>query len=263
MTIIAREITRRRVLAALATSAAAPLARSAPSITTSIEEIDVAGARIQATRYSTSGVHSRPTVLLLHGSRGLAPHFDAYDRYARDLAGVHIDTLLFTYFRSNELAEINTANGSSEREKQYAISIDGWVALVRAVARAALAHERSSGEVGLLGFSLGGYVAVAAASRPLFSAMAVLYTGLPNFYGKPIKYLPPVLDIHGDADQSVPLTEGANLVAAAKHLGGVSKLIVFAHEGHGFDLDPSNKDAASARRQAIAFLKSVMHPTGG
>ena len=135
----------------------------------------------------------------------------------------------------------------------YAQSIDRWVALVRDAATAAQMDERSSGRVGVFGFSLGGYVAVAAASRPLFSALNVFYAGLPTFYDQPIASLPPLLDIHGDADRAVPLSEGERLVAAAKQLGGVAELAVFHNEGHGFDLDLRNADAAAARQRAIAF----------
>ena len=203
--------------------------------------------------YSVVGGGPRPTALILHGSKGLDAHLEAYERYARDLAAAGVDALLFSYYRPEDMAAINGAPNASVRERYYARSADRWVSVVRAVAKSTRGSGVASANVGLLGFSLGGFVAVAAASEPLFSVVTTFYAGLPEFYDHPIKSLPPLLDIHGDADRSVPLSQGLKLVAAAKHLGGVADVAVFRNEGHGFDLDPANRNASRARQRDIAF----------
>jgi carboxymethylenebutenolidase len=152
-------------------------------------------------------------------------------------------------------AIISAAGSSSRREIRYAQFIDGWVSQVRAIAEDALKQDLSSGKVGLLGFSLGGFVAVAAASQPLFSALVVCYGGLPDFYHHNLSSLPPLLAIHGDADQAVPVALGTALVAKANSLGGPADLALFKDEGHGFDLDLGNRDSASARGRAVSFLQ--------
>ncbi|WP_131196930.1 dienelactone hydrolase family protein [Lichenihabitans psoromatis] len=226
-------------------------AASAPTLVT--ERLTLKGQPLELKRYGAASRGKRPTVLLLHGSKGLDANYQAYDRYACDLAGANIDTLLFTYFQPGELKAINEARNASSREVEYARSVDQWVSLVRSVASMAREHENSSGSVGLLGFSLGGFVGVAAASDPMFSVLTVFYAGLPTFYTRRIDHLPPLLDIHGDADRSVSLSQGSKLVETAKRLGGVADLAVFRNEGHGFDLDLSNRDAFNARQRAIAF----------
>lgn len=247
-------ITRRvAVLAATCIAIGSDFARAAAEPMITAEDFPTKDASIKVHRYATRGLGKRPAVLLLHGSKGLKANFEAYDRYARDLAASGIDTLLFSYFQPEELKVINEARDGSARHRQYIESIDRWVSLVRSIADSAREHERNSGHVGLLGFSLGGFVAVAAASKPLFSVLTVFYAGLPTFYNHAINFLPPLLDIHGDADRAVSLSQGERLVTLAKRLGGVAELALFRNEGHGFDLDIGNRDAASARQRAIAF----------
>lgn len=218
------------------------------------ETIVVAGRPLQLTRYVAAGQGKRPAVLLLHGSRGLDAWRRVYERQAADLATAGIDAYLFSYYAPDELKAIAAAGSSAGRETCYARFVDGWVALIRAVADHALKQQQSSGKVGLLGISLGGIVGIAAASHPLFSALVVFYGGLPDFYRQPIASLPPLLALHGDADRNVPLAQGVALVAKARALGGAAELTVYKGERHGFNLDPANRDAATANLAARKFL---------
>ncbi len=246
-------MTRRQAMLVGAYCIAGGPARADSTASRMVEEINVEGTRVNLTKFIAPGSGRRPIVLLLHGSRGLDGRIEAYERYAQDLADAHIDAWLFSYFGPEDRSAIKAAGSEAGREAQYARMIDRWVTLVRAVAGVARDHTQSSGRVGLHGFSLGGFVAVATASQPLFSVLTVHYAGLPTFYRHEINFLPPLLDIHGDRDRSVSLKEGSNLVATAKRLGGVAELVVFPGEGHGFDLDPANRDGALARQRAIAF----------
>jgi len=252
-------VTRRQTMLAALGVVVGNRAWATSGTETAIENVNVEGVQVRVTRYTAPESGKRPTVLLLHGSKGLDAQISAYDRYARDLAKLNIDTLLFTYFQPDELATINEARTASVRKAQYARSVDRWVSLVRDIAIAAKDDDRSSGHVGLLGFSLGGLVAVAAASQPLFSVVTVFYAGIPSFYDHKITFLPPLLDIHGDVDQSVPLSQGSKLIATAKHLGGVADLAVFRNQGHGFDLDLTNPDATPARLRATAFISRYIN----
>jgi dipeptidyl aminopeptidase/acylaminoacyl peptidase len=49
------------------------------------------------------------------------------------------------------------------------------------------------------------------------------------------KKLPPILTIHGDADQTVPYEQGVRLTRAVRDAGGRAELIVIPNAGHGFD----------------------------
>jgi carboxymethylenebutenolidase len=80
-------------------------------------------------------------------------------------------------------------------------------------------HSRasSSGRVGLLGFSLGGYVAAAPATRDeRVAALGVLYGGMPDTMVSEVKHLPPLIELHGTADRNVPPAKGEELVKLGK-----------------------------------------------
>lgn len=253
--------TRRQAIGVLASGALGSDA-VAEATNRAIERVVIPARPVQVAKYLAAGGQKRPAVLLLHGARGLTAREAAYDRYARDLASAGIDAWLFTYYRPNEAAAIQQAAGGTAREALYAQFVDGWVDRIRRVGVQAQQQDRSSGKVGILGFSLGGMVGVAAANGPAFSALAVFYASLPQFYRPRLTSLPPLLDIHGDADRSVPLPLGSELVAAARNLGGVADLAIFRGQGHGFDLDLANPASEPARRAAIAFLARWLGPSG-
>jgi carboxymethylenebutenolidase len=184
----------------------------------------------------------------------LAAQVAAYERYASDIAAAGMDAWLFSYYSPSEATEILQAPSNLEREKLYAQFVDGWVDRIHRLGTHASREERCSGKIGLLGFSLGGMVGVAAANRASFAALAVFYASLPAFYRPQITSLPPLLDVHGDADRAVPLSSGSKLIADARSLGGSADLQIFGRQGHAFDLNLSNPASEPARRVAIAFL---------
>jgi carboxymethylenebutenolidase len=112
---------------------------------------------------------------------------------------------------------------------------------------AILARPDSSGRLGLLGFSLGGFVAAATAARDdRVSALAVLYGGMPERIAPGVKRLPPLIELHGDADRNVAPADGEALVALAKSVGAPAEHIVYPGKAHGFDFadhDPATADA--------------------
>lgn len=251
---VAGHWTRRQALSVLASGALTPQAMALPTTKLDRIVINLAGRPIQVTKYRAAGSRKRPVVLLLHGAKGVDAQAVAYDRYARDLAGAGLDAWLFSYYSPSEDLAIQRAAGGFEREALYSQFVDGWVDLVHGVAAKALQQGPGRAKVGILGFSLGGMVGVAAANGADVSALAVFYASAPTFYRPRLTSLPPLLDIHGDLDRSVPLAAGSKLVEAAKHLGGVADMAVYEGQGHGFDLDLTNPASEPARRRAIAFL---------
>jgi dienelactone hydrolase len=63
--------------------------------------------------------------------------------------------------------------------------------------------------IGLCGFSLGGYLAMAAAAKKelMITAVAEFFGGLPDELWKDLKHLPPTLIMHGDKDSIVSVKE--------------------------------------------------------
>jgi carboxymethylenebutenolidase len=175
------------------------------------------GRPINVTRYAAAGEAARPAVLVLHGSSGPEADRPAYARHAQTLAARWIDAYLMSYF----------APGTS-----WSCACWGtWTATVLDVAHAVRQRPESSGRIGLLGFSLGGGVAVAGARDPRVAGLVVFYGALPDEAWRPERW-PPVLVLHGDADTSVPLRDGAALVELARRYGGRAELAAYRGAGH-------------------------------
>ena len=104
----------------------------------------------------------------------------------------------------------------------------------------------ASGRIGLLGFSLGGYVAAdTAAHDDRVTAIAVLYGGMPDAMVAQVNHLPPLNELHGEADRSVPLAKGKELVSLARAVGAPAEQVTYPGREHGFDflgyLSPYNE----------------------
>jgi carboxymethylenebutenolidase len=112
---------------------------------------------------------------------------------------------------------------------------------------AILDRPDSSGRIGLLGFSLGGYIAADAAARDTrIAALAVLYGGMPDAMTAKVKHLPPLIVLHGEEDRNVPIAEGRQLVELGKIAGAEAEFVPYPGKAHGFDFsdtDPATPDA--------------------
>ncbi len=181
--------------------------------------VDVSERAVAVTRYAAEGTASRPAVLVLHGAGGLDVGPQGYARPASALAENGIDAYLVRYF------------GSGDRSCGC---WDLWAETVATVTTAILRRPEASGRVGLLGFSLGGAVAVAVARDPRIAALVVFYGFIPNGQRSRIDRLPPLLALHGDADDNVPLASGQGIVSLARQLGGRAELVIYPGAGHRY-----------------------------
>ena len=252
-----QKISRRSALLGLALlpSLAGAAAAGAEQLVVSTDEGDMA-----LSRYPAEGAARRPAVLLLHGARGIEMKLAAYERHANALRAAGIDCYIVRY-----MTEVDTAFlGSAVRQRREAhetARFDAWAKRTSAAITAVLARPDSSTGIGLLGFSLGGYVAAATAARDdRVSALAVLYGGMPDAIVSEIRHLPPLLELHGEADSNVPLREGARLVQLGKAAGGEAEQVTYPGKEHGFDFsdtDPATFDAIGrVTRFFGAHLKS-------
>lgn len=198
-------------------------------------------------RYAAAGTAKRPGVVLLHGSAGFELRLRAYQRYANALTAEGIDAYLAHYYSPADDAALKAIGSRKGREAYRTGRFDAWSERVSSVLAAILARPECSGRLGLLGFSLGGYVAAETAARDeRVSALAVMYGGMPGKMVPQVKRLPPMIALHGDADHNVALAEGQGLVNLAKAVGASAELVVYPGEAHGFDfsdIDPMTVDA--------------------
>jgi carboxymethylenebutenolidase len=248
-------ISRRSILGGGVALLAAPRA-SATEIT---EKLDVPATEgpVALTRYAASQAGKRPAVVVLHGSRGFELRLLAYQRYADALTEAGIDVYLARYYGPAD-AEALQKLGTSEKREVYEDEHYGmWVDRVSSTVTAILARPECSGRLGLLGFSLGGFVAATTAARDeRVAALAVLYGGMPQKVAPHVKRMPPMIELHGDADRNVPLASGVALVKLAKSVGAEADQIIYPGKQHGFDFSDRDPSTGEAIAHVVGFFKT-------
>ncbi len=105
--------------------------------------------------------------------------------------------------------------------------------------------------IGIFGYSLGGYIAVAESSRDRrVRAVAEVAGGIFQNFRKRMQRLPPMLILHGRADRRVPVARALELAKTARQIGPAPTLKIYDGEGHA--LSRSAMEDASVR--ALRFF---------
>jgi carboxymethylenebutenolidase len=212
---------------------------------------------VALTRYAANQTGKRPAVVVLHGSRGFELRLLAYQRYADALTAAGIDVYLARYYGPAD-AETLQKVGTSEKREAYEDERYGvWADRVSSTVTAILARPESTGRIGLLGFSLGGFVAAATAARDeRVAALAVLYGGMPEKIAPHVKRMPPLIELHGGADRNVLLANGVALVKLARAVGAEADQITYPGKPHGFDFSDSDSATGDAIAHVVGFFKT-------
>jgi carboxymethylenebutenolidase len=210
------------------------------------EELVIEGAdrAIPVVRYAAPGTERRPAVLVLHGGSGPDDSPTGYEPHARSLVGRGIDAYLVSYFKP----------GTGMRCGCW----DEWIAAVRLVTEAVLRRPENSGRIGLLGFSLGGALAVAGAGDPRIDAAVIVYGFIPNAEQRArIARLPPLLVLHGDRDDAVPVLSAEEVARLAREKGSRVELKIYPGEPHRLSAwsAPARSDAV---RRELDFLTAEL-----
>jgi dienelactone hydrolase len=186
-----------------------------------------AGRKIRADRYSPVGARSHRTVIVLYGAGGMVFDGPSMRRVARTLAEAGDTVYLVHYYnRTGTIVALD-----STMQKHFAEWIDTlrdgivWV------------HGREEKDsIGLYGYSLGGFLAIAAASdNPLVGAVTEQAGGIWNSQEKRVGKMPPVLMVHGLEDKRVPVEKYAKaLLRVLRERGGHVETDFVPGEGHVF-----------------------------
>lgn len=249
-----RTLSRRSLLGGVALVA---VSRPLAAATTEKLSVDAIEGQVTLNRYASAGSGKRPAVLLLHGTRGFDLRLRAYERYADALTAGGIDAYLVRYYTTADEHAFETMRTRESREAYETKRFGAWAERVSSVLATVLARADSSGRAGLLGFSLGGYVAAATAARDArVAALAVLYAGMPEKIAPEVKRLPPMIELHGEADRNVPLAVGEPLVKLAKSVGAPAEIVTYPGKGHGFDFADGDPMTADAVGRVSRFLQA-------
>jgi dienelactone hydrolase len=109
--------------------------------------------------------------------------------------------------------------------------------------------------IGLLGFSLGAYLALSVASvDPRVKAVVEFFGGMPKEMRFFMRRLCPVLILHGEADPTVPVQEAYDLQNLLEKKEIPYEIKIYPSAGHGF----RNGDWRDAGMRSLQFLRKCL-----
>jgi dienelactone hydrolase len=184
--------------------------------------------KIRADRYAPVGTSSHRAVIVLYGAGGMVFDGPSMKRVARALADAGDAVYLLHYYnRTGTIVALD-----STMRKHF----DEWLATLRD--GIAWVREREEKKpIGIYGYSLGGFLAIAAASNnPLVGAVTEQAGGIWGSDEKRVGKMPPVLMVHGLEDKRVPVERFAKpLLRVLRERGGHVETDFVAGQGHVFD----------------------------
>ena len=189
----------------------------------------------------------RPAILALHGSGG---GHDTLAVVARPLAEQGYNIYVPHYF---------DRTGTVEAEMpQMFLNFPQWAkTLWDAVSLVANQSATDPNRIGLIGFSLGAYLALSLSSvDPRIKAVAEYFGGLPKEVRPFMRRLAPTLILHGDADTVVPVAEAHNLQKLFEEKKVPYEIEIYPNEGHNF----TEKTRARADAKMHAFFEKYLKP---
>ena len=158
------------------------------------------GHRIRIDKYATSRSGQQPAILVLHGAGGTLLDGPEMRRVARQLAEAGNTVYLVHYF--NRTGTIVALDAGMQK------NFPAWLATVRDCIKFAQTGQRRSVAVGIYGYSLGGFLALSAASdNPAVGAVVEQAGGIWNGKAELIKHMPPVLVVHGERGSARAISE--------------------------------------------------------
>jgi carboxymethylenebutenolidase len=231
-------------------------------VTTSVKSFESGDKPITAEWFRPERKGPHPAVLLLHEAGGMHPEAAPLLRkYCTLLAGEGYVVLLVHYFDRTGQKGINPRIPENVRQ-----GFDQWKDTVRdAVKLLARDPGVNAKSIGLLGFSLGSFLALSVAmDRELgVAAVASVCGGLPDDLWPDLKHLPPVLLIGCKQDRMVSVAKCYALRAWCQENRVACEFRVFDKQGHLFAEDLKkygvaaslmSQDVREAHRQVSAFF---------
>lgn len=205
----------------------------------------VAGRPIRIERFPPSTTGQHPALLILHGADGLPGRGLLYRDLAARFAAHGYLAFLPHYF---------DATGDHPRPNPLdPLNFAAWLtALGENIHYVLRQPEVEEGQIALVGFSLGGYLAVALASQePRVSAVVECCGGAADLFFDGLQSMPPVLILHGGADPVVPVSEAHRLQRLLQTHDRPHEMHIYPGRGHQL----SGPDFEDAFRRSLGFLQ--------
>jgi len=189
-----------------------------------------------------------PAVVALHGAGG---NVAGMERYASALAAQGFGVYVLHFFD-------RTGTESADKPtilRNFPVWMKTlWDAISFVETQLQVDRER----IALLGFSLGAYLSLAnSAIDPRVKVVVEFFGGMPKEMNLFMRRLCPVLILHGENDQTVPVEEAYNLQKLLEKKKIPYEMKIYPGVGHGFE------DAAvwqDAGKLSLQFLQKYLHP---
>ncbi|HEV7909127.1 MAG TPA: dienelactone hydrolase family protein [Pseudonocardiaceae bacterium] len=200
----------------------------------------------------------RGGLVVLHEARGVT---DVVRGLVSSLAAEGWLVVAPHFYRDTD--EIERGDGESVRDQISKLSGESVLADTDLAFVWLSEHGVSTDRMGVIGFDLGGAVAlVVAASRTIGAAVSVggggivkpLSEGLPSLLDVAVELSCPWLGLYGDEDQQIPVSEIEKLRDAAASASVATDVVCFPDANHRFDTTP--KASAEAWQRALNWFDS-------
>jgi dienelactone hydrolase len=203
------------------------------------------GRAITVHEFVPSSPGRYPTVLALYGSGGIREGWA--EQPSRLLAAQGYSVFLVHYFD-------RTGTLRADRDTTQA-NFPVWMGTIGDAISFATRHAQvDPSRIGLLGFSLGAYLALSVASlEPRVKAVVEFFGGVPpELHG--FVRMPPVLILHGEQDRVVPVSEATELQKLLERAGTPYEMKLYPDAGHGFN----GLQWLDAGQRTVRFLKKYL-----
>jgi dienelactone hydrolase len=200
------------------------------------------GRSITVQEYLPKTAGRYPAVIALYGSGGTRESIA--DQPCRLMAAQGYVVFMVHFFE-------RTGTVRADRETTQA-GFPLWMATIGDAITYAASHASvDPSRIALLGFSLGGYLALAVASLdPRVGAVVEFFGGLPeDLHG--FTRMPPVLILHGEQDRVVPVSEATRLQQLLERAGTPYEIKLYPNAGHGFN----GMQWIDAGQRVVQFLR--------
>jgi carboxymethylenebutenolidase len=187
--------------------------------------------------------------VLLYGSRGLTTNGEAFRAYAHSLAEHGYVAYLPRYFDATGSETAGALPVPPERFRTWTRAVED------AIGHAARDPQVDARRIGLLGMSLGGFLAAWEASQDTrVRALAEYYGGASMFLGAP-KRMPATLIVHGEKDSFVPVEQARQLQRLVEQQQAPCEIKIYPGQEHGFNFDGDPAAARDAWEHTLDFFR--------
>jgi dienelactone hydrolase len=208
------------------------------------------GATVSYTRYTPPGPLRHPAILLIHGEGGLAPQADHFQKMGASLAEHGYVVEVVSYFDRTATVTADPAQ-KVEHFTQWSATIQD------ALKDLSQSANVDSNRIGLLGFGLGGTLALnVGAQAPQVRAVVEFAGTLPVWTALRSHRMPAVFVAQTESDKPVPLREINRIRAACEAAQAPFELQMYQNDGAGHGL--RGQASKEFGQKGVAFFDTYL-----